>query len=75
MKMENYAGSITEPYSTSGLPVESPLVPMIAETQVAGPMMYIHQIQEEPQSPYFMDIWFANSNTDSKVVETLRNLS
>lgn len=70
-KSKNFRGPVTRPFTTQGTPVDSPIVPLISETDVTGQMMYLHQIQEEPKSPYFMDIWFVNSNMDKNVIERL----
>ena len=74
-KSKHYRGPVTTPYTTSGLPVDSPIVPLVHETKIAGNMIYVHQVQEEPKSPYFMDIWFINSSENAAVIAKLSELS
>lgn len=63
-KSKNYKGMITRPFKDTGVPTDSPMVDLIKESQVTHKMYFIHQVQEEPNSPYFMDIWFINTNDD-----------
>jgi len=70
-KSENFKGPITSPFTQSGTPRDSPIVNLISDTTVSPRMYYIHQIQEEPNSPYFMDVWFINSNMDAKITNKL----
>lgn len=41
-KSADYRSFVTKPMTTTGTPVDSPIVPLISETKDIGQMIYIH---------------------------------
>lgn len=76
-KSENYKGPITQPFSATGVPSDSkfPLVEKLTSSTVGAKMFYFNRIQEEPQSPYYMDVWFTTTNVEPKILRSLNRLS
>lgn len=68
-RSKNFRGPVTHPFTKNGIPVDSPIVPLIAKTEERGDMMYLHQIQEDVKSPYFMDVWFINTDMSENTLE------
>ena len=74
VKSDAYRGFVTHPLSMTHKSVGSPIVMLINKSEAHGNMMYFHQIQEEPNSPYYMDVWFMNSNPDKEIIKRLESL-
>jgi len=57
-----------------GTPTYSPLVKIMNETPVTGSFYKIHNIREEDEGDFYLDIWITNSAFKNDVVKKMKEL-